>query len=420
MVFTRCKFNLRELPLKVEVRFDRCHFNDQLDDELHFDPSYFKSIEKLTVFDNCHFFKPVKLVSYEKENDLRSQKSSCEVSLFQGCNFWQELSITHLVFKAPIILDDVYGRSEACLGDGLNDERDGFIKKLSIQDSIFEDEANVYVNNYRLDSVVFLRTKFKGKFEFKDNLVNGICIDDCNFERVSDFFRSEFEVFTARKTVFSDFAAFEETAFGVVDQLDKNPSVFKYVTFKEFSNFRSAKFYDGLDVEKANFAQPPNFLGVFVEPLCTRRETFRIIKYSFDTVGNHVEANQFYAYEMEAYRRELKKSNNMQEKLLLAFNGLVSNHGQSYLRPICFAIIAILILWTLKVVQENNWLYIICGSCYPGFHVFSEFVNGLVKDLPLFKHLMFSGVELLSLITSIFLSAFIWQALVAFRRHGRR
>jgi hypothetical protein len=46
--------------------------------------------------------------------------------------------------------------------------------------------------------------------------------------------------------------------------------------------------------------------------------------------------------------------------------------------------------------------------------------NGFVRDVPVFKHLTIPGIEFLSLLIGLLISAFIWQALVAFRRHAKR
>ncbi|WP_404419571.1 hypothetical protein [Marinospirillum sp.] len=85
-------------------------------------------------------------------------------------------------------------------------------------------------------------------------------------------------------------------------------ATFEYVTFHTHATFRGAKFLGGLDLDRANFSDEANFLGVDVDGgdvSKTTRETYRLIKHSFDSIGNHLEANKFFAKEMDKYHKEL-------------------------------------------------------------------------------------------------------------------
>ena len=81
---------------------------------------------------------------------------------------------------------------------------------------------------------------------------------------------------------------------------------FEYVTFEKAVSFRGSNFPQGLAFEKANIADSVNFHGVSgLDPGNTQRETFRIIKHSFDKIGNYLEANKYYAKEMELIVKKL-------------------------------------------------------------------------------------------------------------------
>ena len=56
------------------------------------------------------------------------------------------------------------------------------------------------------------------------------------------------------------------------------------------------------DLENINLKESPNFLNTKIEPKNTNRETFRITKDSFDKIGNHIEANKFFVYEMKKHK----------------------------------------------------------------------------------------------------------------------
>lgn len=414
LVFTNCDFNVSNLPFKKEVRFDRCHFLE----EITFDPTFFKQIAKRTIFDTCHFFKDVELTTYEQENDLRSKKLSFNATLFEKCSFYKRLSAKHLHFKAPMLFDEKHGSEQSCADSDISEEKDYFIQSLSIHDCVFDSEAGFYLNHYRVDDVSLLRTEFNGKFEFKTNIVKKFCIDDCKFEKVSDFFRSQFQIFKVHKTVFSKFSAFEDTQFGIKEQPLAAPAVFKYVTFKEFSNFRSAHFHDGLDIEKSNFAQPPNFLGAKVELRNSPRETFRIIKHSFDSVGNYIEANHFFSLEMKKMRQSVPICEST--GLVFWINDLISGFGQSWFRPFVMLVLLSLI----------NGYYFYSVSAYvdgAGVDQIRRACTGVLPwwdaaacSLMPFNSLLNPENEAISLGFGIIGSILIWQIVVAVKRLTRR
>ncbi|MEA2016887.1 MAG: hypothetical protein U9N59_00445, partial [Campylobacterota bacterium] len=85
--------------------------------------------------------------------------------------------------------------------------------------------------------------------------------------------------------------------------------------FKDEANFLDIKNKDNDKLESKNIAN---------------RETARIIKHSFEKIGNIIEANKFYALEMEKQEKELKWSDNFAEKLVFTFHKLSSNHSQDW------------------------------------------------------------------------------------------
>lgn len=88
------------------------------------------------------------------------------------------------------------------------------------------------------------------------------------------------------------------------------------MTFLSFVNFRNATFNSGLDLENANLKEMPNFLNVKLLSNNTNRETLRIIKHSFDKVGNHIEANKYFSLEMERHKNDMAGESWSQEKIV--------------------------------------------------------------------------------------------------------
>lgn len=335
--FRNCEFrdHYLELP-NTAVFFDNCKF---LEDLTVYDYPAFEKSESLPIFRSCHFYGEVNIHNTDDKPFKRN--------VFADCNFDGELAIEFAAFSGQLFLSPI--------------KRNRSISEITVNKCSFKE---AFLLNYlKINSVNLSDNIFEGKFECKYSEIVNFSQNNCNFKKVSDFFESEFECFSMEKSVFDKFAAFEDTTFGIQEKPHDIPAIFKYVTFNSFSNFRGATFYDGLDIEKTNFNQPPNFLGATVPLRNTPRETFRIIKHSFDIVGNYLEANRFFALEMEKNKDDLiknsKKSHSSSKEegkktksdlIIFRFNQFFSNFGQSWLRP------AVLIL-LLAVISQ----FIYCG-----------------------------------------------------------
>ncbi len=363
-------------------------------------------------FTNCTFYNDV---CFSERGLEGKTKLHVNHQPFKECNFLFKLNFENYIFSGKFLLND----SSKTNGS----ENKGRIEEITIKNCIFECACKI--NDYKIENISFFNTIFNDKFEMKFCNIKNANIDNTNFKKVADFFSSKFECFEITKSIFESFAAFEDTEFGIKNQTKDTPAIFKYITFNEFSNFRQAKFFDGLDIEKANFAQVPNFLNAVVPLQNTPRETFRIIKHSFDGVGNHVDANEYFALEMRRRRRELgiRGLLSSNEGGVLLLNLIFSNFGKWYLLPVMWfialaftanitydAIDWILILysegWTTE--RENFWIECMLA------------MNNYVADIGTLTPLIREGVESISLFFNVFFAMLTWQIIVAVKRNVRR
>ncbi len=190
----------------------------------------------------------------------------------------------------------------------------------------------------------------------------------------------------------------------------------------DFSSFRGAKFSSGLDFSKTNLKDTPNFLNVDVSFKNTMRETFRIIKNSFDDAGNQIEANNFFIEEMKAYRKELKVNRGSWfERFILFSNRWISNFGGSYIMPIGW-LVASIILYTVIIHWHNSFFIRNEFFWHSSFNVLSIEANNLAKNFLPFSRFLIdkSGIEFISLFFYIWFAVLIWQIIVAVKRHTQR
>lgn len=270
-----------------------------------------------------------------------------------------------------------------------------------------------------MDDLVFknlkiLDTKFKSKLEIKNRVVRDFRFENSNVEKVFDSFESKFEKSYFYKSIFTDFAGFEKVEFGLEGQdIEAYQAKFIYTTFMSFSNFRRTKFLSGINFENSNLKEQPNFLKTRISSKNTNRETFRIVKHSFDSVGNKIEANKFYSEEMNAYRREMKGKFKPSERFVFCMNNFVSEFGTSYLKPI----LLLIILFEVYIILLSYY-----GGAYSiyGTIVQLDILNSLAKDFLLFSRFLKAGFEFVSLIFYILSGILIWQIAVAIKRHTQR
>ncbi|MCG3660265.1 hypothetical protein [Aliarcobacter butzleri] len=233
--------------------------------------------------------------------------------------------------------------------------------------------------------------------------------------------------------------------------LELNNSIIK----TRFSLFNSSIKNKKLDLSNTSLPSNMNFLNAELE--VENRETARIIKDSFEKQNNIIEANKFYALEMEKREKELDFKKDFFEWLVFKIHGLSSNHSQdwtlalfwiinltffySYLNiqpndkilvfKILFSCIAISVIacMTIKIPEENKerrWLTtipttIVCYGFY-GYLVETDWqLSEFSKNLNPFS--IMRGDEPITLGTLIFkiiIAYLIYQLIISIRQNTRR
>lgn len=398
-----------------EIHFDNCHFFtfyiEPGNPEFFFQNCIFH--ESWSVF-NAPVLKNVDGVLYqdctfhEKVSSYSGGdgKYVIDSQLFSDCEFEKGIEFRNVEFKSPIF-------NNTC-------DKASNIESLHLMDCILKDKF-ILNRCSNIQSFFIEDTVFESKFEFKQNIVADFEISNTNYFKVVDAFKTKFGKFNIEKSIFDDFVGFEKCSFGdSVDSENEDAAKFTYATFLSFVNFRNTNFSAGLDIENINLKETPNFLKTNIDEKNTNRETFRIVKSSFDEVHNYIEANKYFSYEMKKYKEELKGTNKTQEKVILFLNEKISNYGQSYVKPIFYMIATSIIYYLLILGYENNILYEIHPSSNGIFEKISSSVNNVSKNILPFSKALKSGMEFVSLLFYIIFASLIWQTLVAVKRHTRR
>ena len=398
IMFNECHFSNSMIELEgIEVSFYMCKFHE---DYIVSNKAELLSGISDSLYYDCDFLKKV---SFE-QTDFDRPRVIYQLPIFSDCNFFSSLNVNNIEMKAKFFLNS--GKPTQA------------VTEFNLKNSIFSDKF--LFNYYEVDLLSIKDTTFKNKVELKHNKLKSLQVENTNFEGLFDAYKSQFHSCKTLKSIFHDFTGFEKCEFGRKGDVSVEKVEFEYVTFLDFTNFRKAKFYNGLDLEHTNLKESPNFLNATIESINTNRETFRIIKHSFDKIGNQIEANKYFAYEMQAYDKELKKSGFSTERVIFSFNKRISNFGSCYIRPLAWMVVSV-VLYNLSIWgYENNSLYEIYPSINDKIRFISFYANNFAKGIPPYGRFLKEGMEATTLLFHILFSIFAWHFIVAVKRRTKR
>ena len=292
--------------------------------------------------------------------------------------------------------------------------KDVFIDKefdsLTLKNCCFEGKfyINSQYNNpseeFKIDTLDIQDTKFHANFKLHNCEIKNFTLKDTDFEKNADFFRTKFS--TNKDIIFHAINFRGLALFG--DTVFKEHLLFQYVTFGGYSHFRQAEFQKGLNLEYANIEKEMNFFGIkeldektSIEN--TNQETYRIVKYQLQKVGNIIDSNKYHALELEKKRQKVcdfcdKKNRNALDCIVLNIHKLSSNYSANWILSL-FWIFAVGLLFNICVTNEflsinifkyislltskedfsSNYLLFVLNKVILGY-LYYQFVTAIRKD----------------------------------------
>lgn len=394
--FVKCGFRDSEIPIPgANVNFVGCKFFK------HVELDEFSMLENQNdvLFDFCQFYDGFS--AYRKDKD----RVRYDCQLFNECTFNGIIMFNNIEFEEPILLS--IHRNE-------NKE-----SHLQIIDCEFE--SSFSLDHSQSNSFLVGHCVFASKFDIRELETDDFNIDSSEFRGFANCIEMECGSFWISNCKFQNVLACGSSSFGVAEE--STHARMDYTTFNDLLNLRNTKFKKGLDIETINLKSPPNFLNTDINSKGSNRETFRIIKDSFDKVGNHTEANRFFAEEMRKLMEEVSFQKNPFKKSLLWINFGVSNFGQNYVLPIVWFVVTLIAFTQIRRSQTRSILDFpdeeearIAGFAKS----FSGYLNEMASNIKPFQRFLVEGMEFVSLIFYIIFIALIYQTVVALKRHVRR
>ncbi len=412
--FINCQFLFPvEHTTSFTIQFSNCTFWDEVAIN---NAKTEQVIENETVYDKCVFKKHVHITI---TGEIFRNKV-----LFRCCEFDNEVVFQDCsVFFIPFVSSDIKTVSfNKCIFDvepfsQIYKRGNQQIPELVISECTFNEIVLLnpieQLISIQIEDSVFNKAFYMSGIAIYSNIL----ITNSSFSDLFEVKSSRLNHFSVINSVFKSVVSFEETVFRKVDEAD-TAAIFSNVTFSNYLNMKKTKFLTGLDFSDVSYSYPPVFLKTEISSKNTDRETYRIIKHSFDSVGNHIEGNKYFAEEMRVYREELQKTNDYAKRIAMFVNYYTSNFGQNYVCPIVLIFITIFIHSLLYYGYSNDICFPPPACLWSGLnYMFST----ALSILPFFRPERGNeGFATLAFIFYITYSVLIYQLIIALKRLTRR
>jgi len=360
-----------------------------------------------------------KRILFERDKDIKLSIVNCIIlDDFIITDFYNDIKVHLLIFKSIIrgklslfnSRNRVKPQTSIVLIETLHE---GNIKIFSSTTDSFR------MQNSTVNSLDFTNSSFEGKVEISNSVIKkDASFENTVFKQVADFSNTTFYQNDFTNTLFEDTTSFIESKF--CDNVD-----FKYTVFEKLVIFRKAIFEKSINFEDSIIKGEANFLNIILknkEINIANTETARIIKHSFDKVGNTIEANKYFAYEMKKERESISIKDDLNKKIMLNLNYWISNFGQSWIRPLSI-ILVVAILHTLLIYGVDSKNFQIINPSNPIYDFLKwivDFSNNLAYNILPFKKSLIHGQEFISLVFLIIYSTLIYNLIIAVKRITKR
>lgn len=405
--FEQCEFECSKLSLNnVATWYDGCRFGKPWFVTMGKNPDAL--IEAADpVYNTCEFSGVVSLNGDEVDEETLGLYGV----VFQDCRieslYVSQITLTTRLYVAP---------SQATVF--LSQDRHGTPKTLEdflAISVVFKKEFDL--NHLHVESIQLSRCNFEEGVNLSGFVCDILNLDSCNVDGRFNFDRAH-----ATKVGFSD-CHFKRSV--ILDSSSFDVLLLKASSFEQILSLENAELSDCIDIGSCSMSKPPNFLNCQLSDEVIRtadRETFRIIKNSFDAVGNLIEANRYFSYEMNAYLKELrqKPQGRRAERWLVELNSFISDHGQNYWKPLRLILVLPVLYGLVLDGYQEQWLYGLDSRVDLVLDKASQYANQYASNFGISLPKRAEGVEFMVLLLGLALSGLLWHFLVAVRRHKRR
>jgi len=286
---------------------------------------------------------------------------------------------------------------------------------------ILDNEINkIEIKNSNINKIMIKEAIFKRDFTIYETTIDTIKIENVDFESLSEFnevtFQSKFDF---KEITYNGLTLFDRCVFNT-------KADFEYIIFEKFTSFRGTTFNKGLNLDFTNAEKEINFFWIkglknneSIEN--TSQETYRIIKYNFEKIGNKIESNKYHALELDQKRRELEKKiwNNKKDYLVFKLHSWSSEHSTNwFLALLWIFVVGFLTVLLLHIDIAKDLFF------HPN-HFKIEYIGKIFNQF--FKFIYIGNMDdilknnsLIYLLNKVLLGYLYYQFLISVRKDTRK
>ena len=365
--------------------FNSCYFYDNFIDlccpdaqdvkiDLHFDSSEFEgniSFERRKKYNNislrdCKVKGHIGFLGHFDEITIENTKISSIIINSNNLKYQARVNKFHI--KRVILNDNTTNEIFVC-------------NKVTI-DELEIINRRVIEQSKKIKTIVINRANIQNKISLQNLNINNLTIKNSDFLENSKIILQNLIINCFRLIkIFQDSKIIIFENITVYKNFRCNKINFKNTHFNNFNVQKAKKFLRNTSFVDSNI----NTLHWGnIEEIKAPKSIFRLLKNVYDKQANFLEANKFYAMEMQEHKKELSKTSwkeNFQEKFIFWTNEKMSNFGQSIFRPIV-GIILLTLLYTLIIYgNEHEWLMQMCPKCSKHLNTLMHWLNSPLKNI---------------------------------------
>lgn len=303
--------------------------------------------------------------------------------IFNECTFLNEINISDIEkvvlytcnIKNSLIIDEGVYEIEIDSGTQIQD------LKLTQEEVLQDSSYSIYIGNSIIKNFISEHLVYPyGKVEIRDSTIFNIQMKHSCFNEGSWFVRNNIGKFKLEEVEYKRDSVFELSECNIkelsIKKLHFQPDTFHVLntnisdSFVLFNSNLSNAVFQHVDLYNSNIEiEGCNFIGdnytkfsnvnwgkFQVDKGKNNRDTLRQLKHVNDQQGNYIQANRFYALEMEKYGEEVSPSKNFQEWLVFVISKNLSNFSQDWTKPIAwFLFMSVFLYNILTIITISNF-----------------------------------------------------------------
>lgn len=282
------------------------------------------------------------------------------------------------------------------------------IKNLNIEKSKLDSNSDeINIHDIQIEHCELVNLEICKNLNLISVTIQEFTIKNLNMEQRLKIKHSQIESINLDASTFEDLQIIDNTNSMFEYSLDLKNTTIKNAVLDKLK-------YKNFDMSDAHVSEAK--IG-YVKFKNGSRETNRFFKNYYDSISDYIQANEYYKQEMQ---EQYKITEDEGEKFLLGFNKVVSDFGQSWLRPLGYIFLTTLLFLVMihkdKITFDAKFVVYFVSNFHDIWNSFWKFINPFSKT----ALSTYENVYGWWMIHKLLMTIFIYHFIVAIKRKTKR